>query len=55
MRLVVSKYYYDANTKKFYEENTTIVAPRKIQKLLENSAFERGIKKAMDVLGIKYD
>lgn len=49
------KYYYDVNTKTFYEGNTTVVASKKIQKLLDNPAFERGIKKAMDVLGVKYD
>jgi filamentous hemagglutinin len=47
-----NKYYYDVNKKAFFVENSTELAPKKVQVLLENPNVARGIKKALSVLGI---
>ena len=45
------KYYYDIKEKTFFDAKTGMIAPKKIQKLLNNSDFMKGIKKGLKYLG----
>lgn len=45
------KYYYDIKEKTFFDAKTGMIAPKKIQKLLNNSDFIKGIKKGLKYLG----
>jgi RHS repeat-associated protein len=46
-----NKWYYDSVEKTFYNQKTGELAPKKIQKLLNNSDFQKAIKKGLDILG----
>ena len=45
------KYYFDIKEKIFFDARTGSIAPKKIQKLLNNSDFMKGIKKGLKYLG----
>ena len=45
------KYYYDIENKIFYDKETDNLAPKGIQKLLDNKKFMKGINKALEILG----
>lgn len=45
------KWYYDTVNNKFYNEKTGELAPSRIQNLLKNKEFMKGIEKALKILG----
>jgi hypothetical protein len=47
-----TKWYYDIDNNQFYDQKTGNLASNKIQKLLKDSSFIQGIKKALKVLGV---
>ncbi|RTD83401.1 filamentous hemagglutinin N-terminal domain-containing protein [Variovorax atrisoli] len=47
-----NKYYYDVNRKVFYNENSMDLAPKKIQAMLDDKNFVKGLNKALSVLGV---
>lgn len=47
-----NKYYYDANKKIFYNENSMDPAPKKVQAMLDDKNFIKGLNKALSVLGV---
>lgn len=49
-----AKYYYDPNTRSFFDQRTGDLAPRKVQDLVQNSGFSNAIDKALNgYLGAK--
>lgn len=48
-----NKYYYDPNTKVFFNQKTNELAPKAVQNLLTDSSFSNGIDKALKYLGVK--
>ncbi|WP_297422746.1 hypothetical protein [Clostridium sp.] len=46
-----TKWYFDIIKKVFYDPKTGQLAPNKIQKLLNNDDFIKGINKALKLLG----
>ncbi|NOW04337.1 hypothetical protein [Clostridium beijerinckii] len=46
-----TKWYFDIIKKVFYDPKTGQLAPKKIQKLLDNDDFIKGINKALKLLG----
>ena len=46
-----NKYMYDIKNKSFYDAKTGQLAPNKVQKLLNNKDFAKGIDSAMKILG----
>lgn len=49
------KYYYDANKKIFYNEKSMDPAPKKVQAMLDDKSFVKGLNKALSVLGVPQD
>ncbi len=49
---VGNKYYYDPNTKVFFDQKTKTLAPKSVQDLLKNKDFSKGIDKALKYLGV---
>jgi filamentous hemagglutinin len=49
------KYYYDANKKIFYNEKSMDPAPKKVQAMLDDKSFVKGLNKALSVLGVLQD
>jgi filamentous hemagglutinin family protein len=47
-----NKYYYDVNRKVFYNENSMDLAPKKVQAMLDDKNFVKGLNKALSVLGV---
>ena len=46
-----NKWYYDIEENVFYDQKTGDLAPKSVQKLLNDKNFMKGIKKALDILG----
>lgn len=46
-----NKWYYDIEENVFYNQKTGDLAPKRVQKLLNDKNFIKGIKKALDILG----
>ena len=46
-----NKYYYDIDSNTFYDQKTGELAPKSIQKLLNDKEFMKGIEKALQILG----
>ncbi|EOH97280.1 hypothetical protein UAY_02436 [Enterococcus moraviensis ATCC BAA-383] len=47
-----TKWRYDVELKKFIDPDTGDLAPKKIQKLLNNPKIQRAIEKALKILGV---
>jgi RHS repeat-associated protein len=45
------KYMYDFQRNVFYDEETKILAPKSVQKLLEDKKFQKGMEQALKILG----
>ena len=46
-----NKWYYDIENNTFYDQKTGDLAPKSVQKLLNDNNFMKGIKKALGILG----
>ena len=49
------KWYYDMDNNNFYDQKTGDLAPKRVQSLLKDKQFVKGIKKAMEILGEQND
>ena len=46
-----TKWYYNIKNNFFYNQKTSDLAPKSVQKLLRDKNFMKGIRKALEILG----